>query len=83
MPQSPLVSLELQRVSAGLRTAARELGAAGQAVTDAEPGALATARVDAVVETGLRDLAQLLGRLESAAAGCVVALARTDEGGSP
>jgi hypothetical protein len=74
--QLPLVSIELQRVTAGFRDAARELGAARQVVADAGTGALGTPACDAAVEAGLRDLADVLERLEATATACVPAVGR-------
>ena len=79
MQQLPLMSTELQRVTAGFRDAARELGAARQVVADAGSGDLGTPTSDAAVEAGLRDLAALLERLEATADACVLALGRYGE----
>lgn len=83
MQQVPLVSVELQGVSAGFRDASRELAAARQVVSETGDGALGTPTTDPSVEAGLRDLATLLGRLEATASACVLALSRYDEGSQP
>lgn len=84
MQQVPLVSVELQGVSAAFRDASRELAVARQVVSDAGDGALGTPTTDPSVEAGLRDLATLLDRLEAVASACVLALSRYgDEGSQP
>jgi hypothetical protein len=80
--QLPLVSLELGRVTAGFRDAARELGVTRRVVADAGAGTLGTPACDPAVEAGLRDLAAVLSRLESTAATCVRALARYEDRGT-
>jgi hypothetical protein len=75
--QEPLVSVELRRVSAGFRDAARELDAARQLLSAA--GGLGTPAADPAVEAGLQGLADLLERLEATASTCVVALSPYDE----
>ncbi len=81
MRELPLVGTELQRVTAGFRDAARELAAARRVVADAGQPALGTPACDAAAETGLRDLAAVLERLEVTAAACVAAFSRYDDGG--
>ncbi|MEJ7628187.1 MAG: hypothetical protein WKF54_01180 [Nocardioidaceae bacterium] len=80
MQQLPLVGAELQRVSAGLRAASRELVAARQVVNDIGPGAVGVPGCDAAVETGLRDLGAALDRLDATASACLEVLRRYDGG---
>lgn len=83
MEHVPLVSVELQGVSAGFRDAARELGAARRVVSDAGVGSIGAPSSDPAVEAGFRDLAALLERLEATASACVLALSRYDDGSQP
>ena len=82
MQHLPLVSTELQRVTAGFRDTAHELGAARQVVADTGSGTLGTPASDAAVEAGLRDLAVVLERLESTAEACVLAVSRYGDAAS-
>lgn len=76
MQHLPLVSVELQPVAAAFRESARELTAARRTVAATSALGVGPTSTAAAVETGMRDLLQLLDRLEATATGCVQALDR-------
>lgn len=76
MPYQSIVDVEIERVRAAFGTAARELGAARTALTDASGLLLATTAADASVERAARTAAGEVTGLTTLSEDCVRATGR-------